>query len=63
MKFDAAKEAADRTARDSVQNAEKKRLLNRFFQRKNIKMPTGLPELEKQQEVPEEQQRLPVSRT
>ena len=37
MKFDAAKEAADRTARDSVQNAEKKRFLNRFFQRKKYK--------------------------
>ena len=37
LKFDAAKEAADRTARDSVQNAEKKRLLNRFFQRKKYK--------------------------
>lgn len=47
LKFDAAKEAADRTAGDAVQNAEKKRLLNRFFQRKNIKMPTGQPELEK----------------
>lgn len=37
LKFDAAKEAADRTVRDSVQNAEKKRLLNRFFQRKKYK--------------------------
>ena len=37
LKFDTTKEAAERSAGEAKKNAEKKRILNRFFQRKKYK--------------------------